>query len=134
MHAVTVNKDQLLGVLRENRDKHRSIFIEAQQGYREAVIHELDSMLADAKAGKKIQRAITLREPVDQTADYDRVIRMMEMSVDTEIDLEEHEFNMYVLDEWSWKQNFTASNYAYSTTLQGSNASFDDITDSWCNL
>ena len=117
MNAINVKKSELLAVLRQNRAQHRKIFLEAQTGYRQQVIDELDSMLRDARDGKKIRRSVTLIEPVDQTADYDRAIRMMEMSVDDVIQLEEHEFNSYVLDNWSWQKNFNASNARYSQTL-----------------
>jgi hypothetical protein len=108
-----VNRLVLLETLKENRDKHRQVFEEAQEGYRTAVIAELDAMLAEAKAGKRVKRAVTLPEPVDQTKDYDRVIRMLEMDVREDIELEEHEVAQYVLDDWRWKDMFTASNVRY---------------------
>jgi hypothetical protein len=117
VNDIKVRKTELLDVLRENRAKHRAIFEEAQTGYRTAVIAELDSMLEDARNGKKIRRAVTLIEPMDQTADYDRVIRMMEMSVDEVIQLAEHEFSAYILDQWAWRQKFNHSNRGYSNTL-----------------
>lgn len=117
MQAINVKKNDLLAVLQKNRDEHRDIFIEAQTGYRDAVIAELDSMLADARSGKKIRRSLTLVEPMDQTADYDRVIRMMQMSIDETIQLQEHEFQSYVLDQWQWKKQFNASNSNYSPKL-----------------
>lgn len=120
MNDINVNKAELLSVLRTNRDKHNAIFLEAQAGYREAVVKELDSMLAEARSGKKIRRAITLVEPVDQTKDYDRAIRMMEMSVDETIKLDPHDFQCYVMDEWQWKNQFMLSNVGYSKTLQDS--------------
>lgn len=117
MEAVKVKKSELLEVLKKNRELHHKIFLEAQGGYRSAVISELDSMLEDARNGKRIRRQITLVEPVNQTADYDRVIRMMEMSCDETINLAEQEFEAYVLDNWRWKQQFNASNRGYSKTL-----------------
>ncbi len=117
MNAIKVSKTTLLATLRTNRDKHRQIFLEAQQGYRIAVITELDNMLAEAKAGKKIRRSVTLTEPMDQTKDYDRAIAMLEMSVETEVSLEEHDFQQYVLDEWTWKRQFNTSNMLYSKSL-----------------
>jgi hypothetical protein len=46
---VLVDKDELLGVLRANRDTHREVFLKAQQGFRERAITELDRSLADAR-------------------------------------------------------------------------------------
>ena len=114
MNSIKVRKSELLTVLRENREKHRAIFLEAAEGYKTAAIAELDSMLHDARVGKKIRRSLSLIEPQDQTCDYDRAIRMMEMSQDEIIELEEHDFAQYVLDDWAWKRQFLHSNSAYS--------------------
>jgi len=39
-------------------------------------------MLEDARKGRPIQRSVTLTEPSNQVKDYDRVITMLEMSVE----------------------------------------------------
>lgn len=117
MNAINVKREALLDILKTNRESHRAIFIEAQAGYRTAVIEQLDSMLADARAGKLIRRSVTLIEPMDQTKDYDRAIQMLAMSVDDVVNLEEHDFQCYVMDEWSWKKQWTLSNAGYSQSL-----------------
>ncbi len=110
---VKVNKDDLLKVLKENRETHRSLFLEALEGYREKVIELLTINLENTKAGKKIVTFLQLPVPTDQTSEYDQIIRMLEMSVDENFELDEHEFKCYVLDEWSWKEAITASNSRY---------------------
>ncbi len=117
MKAITISKTKLLDVIKANREKHRAIFLEAQTGYRLAAIIELDKMLVEARSGKRIRRAVKLIEPIDQTSEYDRVIRMLEMSEDSTILLEEHDFRQYVLDDWAWKGQFNASNRLYSKSL-----------------
>lgn len=107
MDTVTVKTKSLLYEVTKNRKEHRANFLKAQEGYRKQVIEELDRMLDDARTGKPIRRAIELPEPEDHTKDYDRVIAMLEMSVDTEVILGSMEFDNYVLDNWSWKA-FTA--------------------------
>lgn len=119
MQTVTVNKHELLAILKNNRQEHHEIFLEAQEGYRKAIITELDQMLADARNGKKIRRAIQLVEPMDQTSDYDRAIRMVEMSIKDEIELSEHDFSCLVLDQWDWHQRWSLANSAYSPKLSG---------------
>lgn len=118
MNAVKVSKTELLTTLKANRDNHRKIFLEAQEGYRAAAIAELDKMLAEARAGLKVRRSLTLVEPSDQTRDYDRAIRMLEMAQDEVVELEEHDFMQYVMDDWSWKKQFLHSNFAYSATAR----------------
>jgi hypothetical protein len=115
---VTVNKNELLAKLKVNRENHLKIYNEAVTGFRKAVIEELDKALGAAKTGKLFVRLVDLQvnlnAPVDQTADYDRVIGMLEMSTNTEIELHEEEFNCYVLDKWRWRHSFLASNAGYS--------------------
>lgn len=113
MNTVKVTRKELLDKLIANRKTHRDLFLKAQEGYREQVIEELDRMLAEARAGKAIRRHISLPEPLDHTADYDRTITMLEMSVDEHIEISSREFDMFVMDNWDWKQMVTASNMLY---------------------
>jgi hypothetical protein len=115
MQTVKVKRISLLEKLQSNRKTHRDIFLKAQEGYRKRVIQELGQMLAEARAGKSIRRAISLPEPQDHTADYDRVIAMLEMSVEDEIEIAAHEFDMYVMDNWAWKPMATTSHIQYLT-------------------
>lgn len=116
MEMIKVKKTDLLTTLKKNLDKHREIFLEAQAGYRKMAITEIEKLLEDARKGHKIRRSISLIEPVDQSRDYVRVIRMLEMSVDKTIELAEHDFMQYVMDDWSWKHQFITSNAMYSHT------------------
>lgn len=114
MKTVTVAKDKLQNVLKANRFEHRHNFEEAQKGYRAKAIEVLDKALQDAREGRKIRTYIELEAPIDQTKDYDRAIQMLEMSVDENIQLSEQEFAEYVLDDWSWKHQFTATHALYA--------------------
>lgn len=59
------------------------------------VIEVLEKNLHDARNGRKVNTMINLREPVDKNVDYDRAIQML------------------LMDDWSWKQQFTMSNSMY---------------------
>lgn len=117
MHSVKVRRTHLLESIKVNRDKHRDVFLKAQEGYRTMVIEELDRMLQEAKDGKPIKRAISLVEPQDHTEDYDRVIAMLEMSVDNEIEIDSTSFDQYVNDRWSWKQFAESTNALYAARV-----------------
>jgi hypothetical protein len=114
MHTIKVKKTELLDVLRKNREAHRDIFEKACVGYRKVAVEELERSLADARAGRKIRQNLALIEPMDQTKDYDRAIRMLEMSIEDTIELDEQQFAQYVQDDWRWKEQFTASNSRYT--------------------
>jgi hypothetical protein len=104
---------ELLKIIKKNREAHREIFEKALEGYRKACIAELESMLADARAKKRIRRAIHLVEPMDQTKEYDRIISMLKLTSDTEIELDQSDYANYVLDDWHWKEQFTMSTAGY---------------------
>jgi hypothetical protein len=110
MNSVKVHKAELLEKVKRNREAHRALFLKAQEGYRTAVIAELDRMFADAKDGKPIRRAISLPEPVDHTADYDRVISMLEMSAEDIVQISAEQFDQYVLDNWRWRRFASETN------------------------
>jgi len=71
-------------------------------------------MLKDAKEGLRIQRSVTLTEPSNHVKDYDRVITMLEMSVDDTITLDAQAFDRYVMDNWDWSRFALATNTAYA--------------------
>lgn len=114
MNDLKVKRQELLTKVRANRDAHRSLFLLAQEGYRKLVIEELDKMLTDARAGLPIKRSASLTEPSDHTKDYDRVIAMLEMSVDDTITLEAQDFDQYVMDNWDWSRFALSTNTLYA--------------------
>lgn len=113
MKTVTVDKDKLLEVVKANRAKHREIFLQAQEEFRKRAIDELEQRLADAREGKHFDQHLGMVEPVDRTQDYDRIISMLEMSVDDQVDLTQDEYAAYVMDDWSWKRQWVQANSAY---------------------
>lgn len=116
MSTVRVHRVDVLARLEENREGHRATFEEALEGYHRAVVEHLEKALSDARAGKKFTPSIFLPEPQDHTKDYDRVIALLGMSLDAELELSAMEFSQYVLDDWGWKGDFiaTSSNYTSS--------------------
>jgi hypothetical protein len=86
--TVKVNTAELLERLKENRDGHLGVFLAALAGFHEEVIVQLERALENARAGRCYTTQFRLPEPEDHTRDYDRVIEMLEMSVDevTELD------------------------------------------------
>jgi len=115
MQTVTVSKDTLIVVMTENREKHRDAYETAFDGYCKECIKVLEENLAQFKAGTRKRLVWTEAAPEDHTKDYDRVLQMLEMSVDDEIDLLSNEFECYVQDDWGWKERWSTSNSKYMT-------------------
>ena len=111
--VVRVNKGVLLAKLKENLARHREVFLKALDAYKKKVVEELDRRLDDARKGWRYDIAIGLAQPQDHTKDYDRVISLLEMSLNDELELTQQDFAIYVIDDWGWKQQFTPTNAAY---------------------
>jgi len=115
MNEVTVKQETLLKELRANKKSHRGEFLKAQEGWKKIVLEELERRLSNARQGIDLSMSFHFPEPKDHTTDYDRVIRMVDMSIGKEITISEHDFSQFVMDDWEWKANWTASNVRYTT-------------------
>lgn len=113
MRKVTVKQNELLVIIRENRDTHKADYEDAYAGYLETCKELLEELLEDFNEGERDTVQWTEFPPQSQVKDYDRVIRMLELSVDSEIELSADEFANFVQDDWAWKDQWTLSNSAY---------------------
>jgi len=117
MKDVKIAKNELLKIIRENHAIHKKDVDDAITGYRMEVTEKLEEALAQAKEGTKFVTNLNLIEPISHVKDYEKIIRMLELSVDDEIVLNNQEFTMYVLDEWAWKEQARFINSSYSSKL-----------------
>ncbi len=117
MDSVEVKKDELLVKLRENRANHINLYGQAMAGYREEVILTLKVALAKAEEHQDIGEFIHLpAKPESHEFDYNRVIRMLEMSLTSQdaVEVDRLQFQQYVMDEWSWAPQFKAMSEQYT--------------------
>lgn len=115
IHHIEVKKDALIEALEKNRSGHKVQFEEAHAGYRKALLETVGKMYDDAKKGIEVQHFIQLDIPEDHTKDYDRVIGMLKMSVDSTVIITNQEYSQYVMDDWGWKEKFIGTSNAYKT-------------------
>lgn len=123
MNIVRVNRNKLLEVVRSNRTKHIDEYNAAVVGYKKDVIKKIEEIISDLKnkidklkGGALIELdyiSFDLPAPKSHEIDYDQQISMLEMSVDAVIELNYQEYQNYVMDKWTWTENFklTASKY-----------------------
>ncbi len=114
MQAVTVDRTKLLTTLKNNREKHVEEYHKAVEGYSVAAMRQLKEQLIQLTDKKSHRIVLTEYPPEDHTPDYDRALRMLEMSVQNHIVLTYQEFAQYVDDNWQWKHNFVASVSKYA--------------------
>lgn len=116
---ITVKKDELLSILKNNRSKHRTVFENALDGWRKEAEKQLEQRHQALHAGKIPDLRIGLITPEDHTRDYDRVIRMVEMHQGDLYPLDEQSFAQFVMDDWSWRRQFlNTSNFYAGKTVQ----------------
>lgn len=113
MENITVEKKQLIAIVQGNRDNHRAKFEAAYGNFKVEVEKQLRKRLEQVHAGKVPNLTFALPVPMDHTKDYDRVLRMLELSVDDQIVLSEYDSKMYVMDEWDWSSQFAATTANY---------------------
>ena len=129
LSTVRVSKLFLLEALKANRIEHEKTYYEiinARQQklleglaglrpkFEEKLVIEIQRMTDDAEYTPSVP-VLGLHElkPENHTKDYDRVITLLEASLDEEFELSSSEFNQYVNDDWSWKQSFTTCSGMY---------------------
>jgi hypothetical protein len=118
MRSVKVKKQELMTILHANKAKHVAEYAESVEDYKNAAVKLAAEHVSLASSGDLNQiakiRAMP-QTPVSYEDSYNRAIRMMELSVDDIIELEDQIFNQLVLDEWSWKNQFTATSALYKS-------------------
>lgn len=122
MRSVKINKEELLGIVRANAEKHEADYKEAVEGWKVALVEVTKQ---NARLAKQIEEGKVTdlnakfksipSTPSNYSSAYARAIRMLELSVEVVIDLEQEIFNQLVLDEWSWKHSFEAVTSMYKT-------------------
>jgi hypothetical protein len=118
MRSVKIDKKKLLAIVRENKQKHILEYNESVKDFKELAIRIATTNLEIANTGEldKISRIKTIpQSPTSHEKEYERAIRMLELSVEKEIEVEEDIFNQLVLDEWAWKHQFVASASLYKS-------------------
>ncbi len=118
MNAIKMERVALLAIVKDNMTKHIADFTESVEDYKKLVLQYSTLNLKLAKTAdlaefKKIKSMPGA--PVSYEDSYKRAIRMLELSIEDHIDVEEDVFNQLVLDEWTWKRGFLAAGATYKS-------------------
>lgn len=112
--CVFVKRDELIARIKENRERHRTVFEAALDGYKKQALKELRDRVNAIKKGQMPSLHIDLMIPEDHTHDYDGVLDMLSMSEDPEVSISRAEFMRYVRDEWPWRRRWLDTNASYT--------------------
>lgn len=114
MQKVTVKKVDLLEKVKQNREEHLAEYKEAKEKMVEEIRNYHEQQLLVINSGSiEFDTNYNFLEPENHEKDYDQVITMLEMSTEEVIELTNHEFAQYVMDEWGWKDAFKMINSTY---------------------
>jgi hypothetical protein len=113
MDKVTVNVGELQTKLEENRTKHEKDYKAAMLGFRKKWKVMLSEELNNIENGRETKGHLNLVVPPQHLEDYDQAIEMCAWSTEPIMLLTREQFRNYIMDKWSWSDNFTmlASGY-----------------------
>lgn len=109
----TVNKERLLEQLRSNRTEHAEQYQQAMMVYREKAIEWFNECVDKVLKHGEVERALRLPMPEEHTADYDGAIEALEWHTGEEVELEEHQFDELVRNQWGWHRTFLQNTTSY---------------------
>ena len=103
---------ELLQILKKNRAAHEQTYKEAKRVY-DRIRKICDDFQKKILKDHKTEAYVSLSEPNSYLKAYDQVIRMFELTVETEIELDSQAFQQYVMDEWEWSNRFRGETISY---------------------
>jgi len=114
VEKVRLKKDQLLKILHNNREIHAQQYTDAVEGFYATVREKLGELHSRLESKELVAYHMNEVPPESHVKDYDRAIKKLEMTLDTEIELADHEFAQYVENTgWDWSHHWQMSNSKY---------------------
>jgi len=119
MEKIKVNKLNLLEVLNKNRNQHIEDYKLAVEGYKilskKALQKKLKELknLNDENYNEFSLYFSHIEKPVSHEDDFDTVIGMLNITIETDINISASEYKQYYLNEWQWKRDWYFSNTGY---------------------
>lgn len=115
--TVTVDKTELLGILRTNREQHVTAYAEAEAAYRALIVKEMRKRANGIDKGGEINTSFfQFKEPEEFTDDFDSAIKMLEWHQGNTLDLSREQFDKYVLNNWEWTNRWQTVVGSYTTS------------------
>lgn len=133
MDEVRIQKDKLLQTIEKNREVHEKEYNETVEAYKILVkeklkekieqqkiafkksIKELEENMLQFENDVNVKPLVSVQKPVNYLENYDTAIGMLNYSIDDIVCLHRKEFQSYVMDNWSWKEEFRSTNSAITS-------------------
>lgn len=119
LQQMSFKTKDLVSRLEKNKKIHIAEYYSAMEGYHEAIEDKLKQALKAIKNGETYEKGfhLTMIPPVSHEGDYDTIIEMLKMCTDETIELDKDNFECYVMDRWSWKDNFASTTNLYAKKI-----------------
>ena len=118
MEPITVQRVNLILIVKGNRDRHIGAHKTALNGWRvkqiDAIKKESAKAMKLACAGKQAGIHLHLAKPKSYVEEYDRVLGMLMMDTSATVKLDATDYDRYVKDKWEWAEAFAGSTMMYS--------------------
>jgi hypothetical protein len=111
--VITVKKSELISQIVSNKETHQDEYQEAIIAYKIEGIKQLNAQLEAVNNGS-VTANLTLVTPIDNSANYDKIITMFIMEIAEQVELTQSEFNEYIHDEAQFAMSARVSNHTYS--------------------
>lgn len=140
MKTIKARPSELLAAIRKNYEQHKLDYAEAFEGYKVELFDAAERAVQEFKASvdRLVVRAtaaslekgdkpvpphlavpvLGLKVPVSHAADYEVVIRMLEFEQAELVEIDQAQFECYVMDRWDWKEEFADVAVGYSNSLK----------------
>lgn len=110
--SISIEREQLIQILSENKDKHVGLFHKAMEGYKKELIRLAEENLARAREGQD-PKSLRHQKPTNYAPQYDRALGMLKLSADEKVTVSAYDYARFVEDDWDWKDQFVAVSAAY---------------------
>lgn len=119
LNGVKLKKRDLLQSLKQNLENHVDDVGEALDLRRIEMKEYFNSVLSkmDDDENYDPKENISFPKPLDNSADYLKAIRMVEMTQEEIIELDENQFDKLVMDNWGWKQTLINTSAVYGKLI-----------------
>jgi hypothetical protein len=110
--TISVKKVDLIVKIKENKENHIVEYDKAVIAYKKAALELLAELTKKVNEGD-LEIRLNLVTPINNSANYDKIIEMFEWEVNEIVELEQNEFIEYVQDETDFAVNTKFSNATY---------------------
>jgi len=115
MKTVRIKKDELIAVIKANRESHWNDYREAygkflKQG-KELLAKRHDEFV---HCMPSLTLNFSITAPLNYLHQYDRILEMLAMETESTVTLDQTEFRQYVQDDWAWKDSYNSSKIGYA--------------------